>query len=272
MGKVRLKTHPFQNHWWHVTLYVSPRGLTTRAIPYSGSHFEIEMDLSTCEIVVRHGNGKHTVVPITGRSISDVYAGIMDALYSSGVDAKIYPIPYDCKSTVPFDSDVIHRNCDFGAVLKAWKALAAAEGIFEEFRSRFIGKCSPVHMFWHSFDLAVTRFSGRAAPSIPQANYQTQEAYSHEVNSAGFWFGDDTFQEAAFYCYTAPSPAGLAEQPLAPAEAFWKELRGAPMALYRYEDWMRSSRPREDLLGFLQSSYEAGANTAKWDRANLERV
>jgi hypothetical protein len=184
---------------------------------------------------------------------------------------KIVRKPYECKSKIPFADDRQHAAWDAEAVEKAWRILTEIEPVFKEFRGRFVGKCSPVHMFWHSFDLAVTRFSGRPAPAMPDADPVTREAYSHEVNSAGFWFGDDNLPEAAFYCYSFPAPTGLDQQPLRPAKAFWQEVRGAPMALLLYRDWRQMPDPRTALLDFLQSSYEAGANSAAWDRSALER-
>ena len=272
IGKVRLKMHPPVNHWWHVPLYLSPRGLTTDDIPFKDGLFSIEVDVLSQRVVVATSSPRAVEIPLDERPVADIYADLRRALSDLGIEAKILARPYKCKSDRPFAEDREHTAWDTDAVTKAWRVLTEIEPVFKEFRGRFIGKCSPVHMFWHSFDLAVTRFSGRRAPEMPTADAVTREAYSHEVNSAGFWFGDDNTPEAAFYCYTAPAPSGLDQQPLRPAKAFWQELYGSPMALLLYRDWRESEDPRAALLDFLQSSYEAGANAAGWDRAALERA
>ena len=270
-GKVRLKLHPFMNHWWHVPLYVSPRGLTTGSIPYQEGLMDLELDLLEHHLTIRSDEGDKLEIPITKLPICDFYCEVMDALNDLGAEVKIVATPYKCKSDIPFAQDSKHTTYDPSAVTRAWRVLGQIEPIFKEFRSRFVGKCSPVHMFWHSFDLAVTRFSGRPAPFHSDWDKVTQEAYSHEVNSAGFWFGDDNMREPMFYCYTSPSPEGLTDAPLKPKEAFWGTSNGSPMALYRYEDWRKAADPEQALLDFLQSSYEAGADKAKWDRRALER-
>ncbi|HEY3780158.1 MAG TPA: DUF5996 family protein [Fimbriimonadaceae bacterium] len=268
IGKVRLKTHPFMNHWWHVPLYPSPHGLTTADIPYKGGIFSVDVDILGSLIRIETSKPQIIEIPLGSQPFCEIYEDFRRCLRDVGVEVKIWAQPYKCKSTIPFAQDEQHCGWDIEAVTKAWRILTEIEPVFKEFRSRFIGKCSPVHMFWHSFDLAVTRFSGRRAPPMPEADHTTQEAYSHEVNSAGFWFGDDNMREAAFYCYTAPAPAGLTDQPLRPANAFWNEQK---MALLRYNDLRESQDPKRDLLEFLQSSYEAGVNAADWDRALLER-
>ena len=193
------------------------------------------------------------------------------ALKSFGIEPRILAKPYRMKSTVPFADDNIHTIYDPDAVHKGWTVLKRIEPVFKEFRSRFIGKCCPVHQYWHSFDLAVTRFSGRRAPDVGITDPVSREAYSHEVISAGFWFGDDILPQPAFYCYTWPAPEGLAQQPLKPEKAFWRDYNGSPQAILLYEDLRTMDDPRTALLDFLQSSYEAGANLAGWNRAELER-
>jgi hypothetical protein len=271
VGKVRLKLHPPINHWWHVPLYLSPSGLATGDIPYGKGLFEVEIDLHDQCLRIRTSASKSAEVALDQRPVRDIYTEFRQALRDVGIDVKIIAKPYQCKSRIPFADDREHSAWDAAAVSDGWDVLAEIEPVFKEFRGRFLGKCSPVHMFWHSFDLAVTRFSGRRAPERPEADRVTQEAYSHEVNSAGFWFGDDNLPEAAFYCYSSPSPQGLDLQPLRPAKAFWQDVSGAPMALLRYSDWREMPDRRQGLLEFLQSSYEAGANAAAWDRASLER-
>lgn len=269
MGKIRLKLHPKMNHWWHATLYISPRGITTGPIPYGEGSFEIEQDLIDRQIVVRSPD-RTLFFPLTSRPIADCYNDLFESLAEMGVQVSIVAKPYDCKSKTPFPIDHDHAAFDAEAVTKAWMALTQIEPVFKQFRGRFIGKSSPVQFFWHSFDLAVTRFSGQRAPAMPNADKVTQEAYSHEVNSAGFWFGDDNYPAPAFYCYHAPLPESFAGSQLAPKEAQWIELRGAPMALLPYEAVRKSQNPDQMVLDFLQSSYEAGANVANWNRIELE--
>jgi len=271
LGKIRLTLHPFLNHWWHVPLYVSPRGLTTGPIPYQGGQLDIEMDLIEHRVVVRTSGGDTRDLPLVPMAICDFYERLMGALRDLGVSVSILADPYKCKSTVPFAEDTGHAQYDPEAVHQAWQVLVWSDGVLKEFRSRFVGKCSPVHMFWHSFDLAVTRFSGRPAPEMPGADRVTQEAYSHEVCSAGFWFGDDNVPEPAFYCYTAPAPPGLTDHHLLPHEAYWKDLNGSPTALLPYRHLQGASNASELLMEFLQTSYEAGASAAGWNRDVLER-
>jgi hypothetical protein len=271
VGKTRLKLHPFINHWWHVPLYLSPAGLTTRRIPLEHGNCELGLDLNQHQLVIRTSSQERRTVGLAGKPICDFYHEAMAALKEVGIEPHILPLPYKCGSTIPFAEDREHKDYEPEMVHRAWTALVAVDRVLQEFRSRFVGKCSPVHMFWHSFDLAVTRFSGRAAPNSNNPDPVGREAYSHEVNSAGFWFGDPNFPEPAFYCYAAPAPTGLSEQRLSPEPAFWAEQNGSPMALLRYDDLRQMDDPKQALLDFLQSSYEAGANCAGWDRAALER-
>lgn len=270
LGKIRLKLHPPLNHWWHVPLYVSPRGLTTGAIPTRAGQVDLELDLIDHHVVVRSDSGDRTEIPVAKLPICDIYQEVTDTLDDLGAPVQILAKPYKCKSVTPFAEDSEHTAYDAEAVTRAWRVLTEIEPVFKEFRGRFLGKCSPVHMFWHSFDLAVTRFSGRPAPKHPEWDAPTQEAYSHEVNSAGFWFGDDNTPSPMFYCYTAPSPDGLTDEKLS-GGAFWGELNGSPYALLSYEELRKTKDPRQGLLDFLQSSYEAGAKRADWNRAELER-
>ena len=261
VGRVRLALHPPINHWWHVTLYVSPRGLTTGAIPLPGSrepaqNFDVEIDLLDHRVVTRTSDGRSLSATLTDRSIGDVHREFTAQLQQLGIEVAIDVRPYKCRSTIPYPEDHVHGAHDRRAVQTAFAILRGVAAILQEFRSRFLGKCSPVHLFWHSFDLAVTRFSGRRAPALEGAGRVAQEAYSHEVNSAGFWFGDDDVREPAFYCYTAPAPAAM---------------RGDAMVTLRYDEMRAAPDPRRALLDFLQRSYEAGADAAQWDRAALER-
>lgn len=274
-GKVRLKLMPEVNHWWHAPLYVSARGLTTGLIPVgrSGAGFEVELDLVDNMAAIRSSDGQSRSVPMEECSIAEFYTDFFGALAALGVDVKIVPAPFDpdrVGSDIPFDEDDEHRAYDPEFARRYQHALIGIDSIFREFRGRFIGKCSPVHVFWHSFDIAVTRFSGRRAPVSPDADPVTKAAYSHENISAGFWAGDSNFREPAFYSYTHPEPDGLAGEPLKPGEAWWQEQNGTHMAMLRYDDMRRADDPRATLLDFMQSAYEAGAKRAGWPREELE--
>ena len=272
VGKIRLRTHPRVNHWWHVTLYVSPRGLTTRAIPYKGGSFEIEFDLCEHALKIKMSDGRYEDFALyDGLTVADFYSSIFANLGKLGIDAEIWAVPYEAPSTTPFADDHENKSYNKEYIERAHKTLVAVDDIFQEFRGRFTGKSTPVHLFWHSFDLALTRFSGKAAPPMPEANMVTREAYSHEVISFGFWFGDDkpeSLAEPAFYSYTAPKPDGLEKEPLRPETAFWTP--GGGMALLKYKDVRNSSDPRSAVLEFLESSYQAGGKAAKWDAAGFQ--
>ncbi len=269
VGKTRMTLHPRLNHWWHVTLYVSPRGLTTGPIPAATGHVQIEVDLHAGAVVITNDRGRRSEVELSARPLADFYADYTLGLDDVGAACSISTEPYDCKSTVPYPEDREHATFDAEAVTRAWRALAEIDAVLWGFRGRFLGKCSPVHVFWHSFDLACTRFSGRAAPAPPQEAV-AREAYSHELISAGFWFGDDNLPEPAFYCYAWPSPEGLDRRSL-PEPAFWVEAGGVPQARMLYETWRVLDDPEAALRDFLESSYAAAAELAGWDRAGLER-
>jgi hypothetical protein len=273
VGKVRLGLNPKMNHWWHVPLYVTARGLSTRAIPFKGESFELELDLIDHRLAIRTSTGELKTVPLMNTTVADFYAGVVKNLGALNIHPHIIARPFDptkVKSDIPFAQDTAHKTYDPAYVTKFWHILIGVERVFRVFRGRYQGKCSPVHFFWHSFDLAVTRFSGRAAELAADADPVTREAYSHEVISAGFWPGDDNMPEPAFYAYAAPEPAGLNEKALQPIEAWWQDVGGSFMALYRYEDFRTSADPTDALMAFLQSSYEAGAKLAKWPRRQLE--
>jgi hypothetical protein len=270
VGKVKMALHPPMNHWWHVTLAVSARGLTTGAIPAGERVFDIELDLVEHAVVARASDGRSERVELGPRCIADVYRDVLAELRRLGVEPHIDTRPFKCKSDIPLDRDTVHDAYDRNAIHRAWTALLPIDAVFREFRGRFAGKCSPVHLYWHSLDLAVTRFSGRRAPELPGADPVTRESYTHELTSAGFWFGDDDIPAPAFYAYASPAPAGLELRPLRPPAARWEPRWGTQMALLRYDDLRRSPEPRAALLEFLQSSYEAAAEQGKWDRAALE--
>lgn len=265
VGKIRLALHPRLNHWWHVPLYVTPLGLSTHTIPYSGGNFEIEFDFSEHVLRIKTSGGETEDFALyDGLTVADFYSSVFANLAKLGIDAKIKPIPYEAASTTPFPDDTENKSYDKEYVERFHRTLVTVDGILNEFRGRFLGKSTPVHMFWHSFDLALTRFSGKRVPPREGAGMVEREAYSHEVISFGFWFGDDKVPAPAFYSYTAPEPVGLAEEPLSPAAASWQEANGSHMALLMYEDVRGSADPHATVLDFLESAYQAGAKRAGW--------
>jgi hypothetical protein len=269
VGKVRLALSPRINHWWEVALYVNARGLTTSAIPYDGKVFDVQFDFIDHKLIIQTSWGSSKTLALKPQSVAGFYAAFMSALQSLGIEVKIWTMPCEVPNPVRFTADTQHASYDPEYAHRFWQVLVLCEDIFQEFRAGFIGKDSPVHFFWGSFDLCVTRFSGRRAPERVGADPVTREAYSHEVISAGFWPGGGDIKGAAFYAYAAPEPAGLAEQKVQPAAAFYhpqvKEF------LLMYDDVRRAASPRQELLSFLQSTYDAAANLAHWDRKELER-
>ena len=269
VGKVRLALAPPINHWWEVPLYVSPVGLTTSAIPYNDETFEIEFDFIHHELAIRTSRGTEKQVALAPRSVADFYREFMSTLKSLDIPVKIWPLPVEIPNPIRFDQDTQHASYDSEYANRFWRILVGIEKIFLEFRSQFIGKCSPVHFFWGSFDLAVTRFSGRRAAERPDADRITREAYSHEVISAGWWPGSGEIQDPAFYVYAAPEPQGFSGANVRPDEAFYHpQMREF---LLMYDDVRQSDSPRSAVMDFLQSTYEAGANLGNWNRTELER-
>ncbi|MFN2482368.1 MAG: DUF5996 family protein [Pyrinomonadaceae bacterium] len=270
VGKVRLAQTPLVNHWWNVPLYLTARGLTTSAMPYGDRTFQIDFDFVEHRLLFETSDGGADVLALAPRSVADFYFEVMSRLARLGVEVKIWTTPVEVPDPVPFERDTLHASYDPEYASRFWRALAWSACVFEEFRAGFVGKCSPVHFFWGSFDLAVTRFSGRRVPERVGADSITREAYSHEVISHGFWAGGDAFPRAAYYSYTAPEPAGLKEARVSPAAAFYS----AEMSefLLPYEDVRRAESPPGALAEFLQSTYDAGADLAAWDRAALERT
>jgi len=269
VGKVRLRLTPLVNHWWNVPFYVTARGLTTSRIPYGQRAFELWFDFIAHELVLETTDGMRKSLPLAPRSVAEFYAEFMEVLRSAGIEVKIWRMPVEIANPIPFDQDREHHAYDPAAVEKFWRILLSVDAVFGQFRSAFIGKCSPVHFFWGSFDLAVTRFSGRRAPERPGADAVTREAYSHEVSSVGFWPGGGDIKGAAFYSYMAPEPPGFKEANVRPGAAYYEKQPGE--FLLMYEDVRKAESPTASLLDFCQSTYEAGANLAKWDRAALER-
>jgi hypothetical protein len=270
VGKVRLALSPPINHFWGTTLYVSARGLTTSPIPYPMGVFEVTFDFiaHTLEIVTSHGDTRtFLLVP---RTVAEFYAEFMTALHSLGIDVKVWTMPVEVPRPVRFNLDERHASYQSIYAHRFWRILVSADAVFRRFRSGFIGKASPVHFFWGSFDLAVTLFSGRRAPERPGADPVTREAYSHEVISVGFWPGDgEIVKDAAFYAYAAPEPPGFKERRVRPAKAFYSNQKNE--FLLMYDDVRSSGNPNQSLLDFCQSTYEAGATLGNWDRRNLER-
>ena len=266
VGKIRLTLSPKINHWWSASLYVSPRGLTTSIVPYGSEAFEIEFDFIDHQLEIRDSQGQRKFIELKPETVATFYEQVLGTLHSMGFDVAINPKPQELPNPILFDKDVQHASYDRDHAHRFWRILLQADMVMNEFRSRFIGKCSPVQFFWGSFDLACTRFSGRVAP--PRKGIITSEAYSHEVISAGFWPGGGAMGPA-FYSYTAPSPAGLADEKVKPAPAFWsKEMSEF---FLRYDDVRRAESPRVMLLDFMESTYAAGAKLAAWDRTALER-
>jgi len=268
VGKLRLALTPKRNHWWHVPFYVTPRGLTTSACPCSGNRqVEFAFDFVDHRLVVTCSDGDtHTVDLHDGLSVQQFYTRVTGVLDALGIDVPILAEPFDHPdSTIPFADDTEHDRYDAEAVRRYSHVLTQLEPIFQTFRGRFVGKASPVHVFWHTLDLAYTRFSGRRAPEMPDADRVTQEAYSHEVVSFGFWAGDANTPEPSFYSYTYPEPDALTSQPLRPDAAQWRTQESGSLALLAYDDVRTSDDPEATLLDFLESAYLAGATTADWD-------
>lgn len=269
VGKIRLALTPLINHWWNVPLYVNARGLTTSAIAYGDTSFELWFDFIDHQLVLDRSDGLRKVLPLAPMSVREFYQKVMDILTSSGIEVKIWRLPAEVPDPIPFDQDRVHAAYDPDAAQRFWRILLSVQAVFDEFRSRFVGKCSPIHFFWGSFDLAVTRFSGRTAPERPGANRITREAYSHEVSSVGLWPGSGKIKGTAFYSYAAPEPPGFAAWPLRPASAYYDAELSEFILMY--DDVRTSALPGATLLDFCQSTYEAAATLGKWDRNALER-
>ena len=273
VGKVRLAKTPWVNHSWHVTLDVSARGLTTSLIPHGPLGFELEFDLVSHALMVRVSDGSHGRIVLAPRSVADFHAELLETLARLGVPVEIDVHPNELPDPIPFPQDTAVREYVPDSAHRFWLALLQCDRAFKLFRTRFMGKCSPVHLFWGSFDLAVTRFSGRPAPLHPGGvphlpDAVTREAYSHEVSSAGFWPGSGHVKHAAFYSYSYPVPAGFASAAIAPGEAGFDSQLGE--FLLPYDAVRNAGDPDAALLTFLQTTYEAAANAGHWDRGALE--
>ncbi len=273
-GKIRLAQAPWVNHSWHVALYATTRGLTTSPIPYGSLTFEIEFDFLSHQLRIATVEGKVETMQPAPRSVADFYHELFARMKMLGLDVGIRTTPNEIPEAIAFDQDQTHAAYDAEQASRFWQVLAQADRVFKRFRARYLGKCSPVHFFWGSFDLAVTRFSGRPGPPHPGGvpnlpDWVAREAYSHEVSSCGFWPGGEALPEAVFYAYAYPEPAGFKEAAVRPGGARYHS--GLGEFVLPYEEVRQASSPDAALLDFLQSSYEAAADLGGWDRANLER-
>lgn len=273
VGKIRLAQTPWLNHSWHVTEYVTARGLTTGPIPHGDRVFQIDFDFIDHQLVVQTSDGRTRSLPLVEQAIADFHAALVGLLRDLGLEVQINRLPNEVPSPIPFDEDREHRAYDAEAVQRFWRALLQIDRVFKLFRSGFIGKTSPVHFFWGSFDMAVTRFSGRPAPLLAGGNpglplAVAREAYSHEVSSAGFWPGGSGVDYAAFYSYAYPEPAAFSDTHVRPQQAFYHDELG--QFLLPYDAVRNADSPDEVLLSFLQSTFDAAAERGGWDRAALE--
>lgn len=272
VGKIRLALTPPINHWWHVPFYITARGLTTSAIPYPAGKdqsFEITFDLIDHDLYILTSEGTSKTLPLISRSVATFYQELMTSLSSLGIEVTINPVPCELKKPIPFDQDHLHCSYDPVYANRFWRILAQTEQVLRRYRSPFLGKSSPIHFFWGSFDLALSFFSGRQAPARPGADRITQEAYSHEVISCGFWPGNEDFPAPAFYSYIAPVPAGLDKLSLRPSSATYNADLGEFLLLY--DDMRKAKQPAKTLLTFFQSCYQGSAKLARWDRKALEK-
>ena len=274
VGKIRLVQSPWINHSWHVTLYVTSTGLTTSPIPYGVRTFQIDFDFTTHQLAIRASDGGIAGFSLQPQSVAEFYRHLMDEMAKLDLHVDIYTKPNEVADPIRFDQDSSHRAYAQEHANRFWRILVQADRILKEFRARFIGKCSPVHLFWGALDLAVTRFSGRSAPQHPGGipnlpDFVTREAYSHEVSSCGFWPGGGAVPYAAFYSYAYPEPAGFSQASIKPAAAFYSaDLREF---ILPYDAVRESESPDNTLLEFLQATYEAAADLSNWDRQSLER-
>jgi Family of unknown function (DUF5996) len=274
VGKVRIALTPLVNHWWNATFLVTARGLVAPAMPYCGRTVDVIFDFATHRLVIETSDGRVEDFALEPMAVADFYSEFMRRLRRLGIEVEIWTMPNEIENAIPFERDRVHAQYDRLYAQKFWLALLQATRVMNEFRARFIGKASPVHFFWGSFDLAVTRFSGRTAPppkgATPNvASWVMAEAYSHEVSSCGFWPGNGGYGRAAFYVYAYPEPAGYGDTHLATTDAFYDE--GLGQFILPYDAVHRASDPDKLLLGFLQETYAAAAKLANWDRKALER-
>ncbi len=274
VGKIRLRTMPWQNHSWHVALYITASGYSTHGIPYHGRMFQIDFDFKQHQLVLQSSTTESVTMDLYPRTVADFYKELFEKLSSIGVEINIHPRPNEMEPAIPFAENTINRSYDERTANSLWQAMLKANEVFYKFRSEFIGKASPVHLFWGAFDLAVSRFSGNSAPlhqgGMPNMPLEVmQEAYSQEVSSVGFWPGSKDFPTPVFYAYAYPSDPTFGAQKVEPEEAFYSPEMGE--FLLKYEDVRGAENPEKILYDFLQSTFEAAANTSNWDSAKLER-
>ena len=275
VGKIRLVQSPWVNHSWHTTLYVTSRGLTTSPIPHGTRTFQIEFDFIDHKLLIQASDGEIKTMSLAPRSVADFYEELIAKLTGMNLRVWIHTTPNELPDPIPFEKDYEHASYDAEYANRFWRALVQVDRVFKHFRARFVGKCSPVHFFWGSFDLAVTRFSGRRAPTHPGGiphlpDWVTREAYSHEVSSCGFWPGNEQMPQPIFYSYAYPEPQGFSTAAARPAGAGYSpDLKEF---VFPYDEVRQSASPDAALLEFMQSSYEAAADFGLWDRAELERT
>jgi hypothetical protein len=273
VGKIRLALSPMVNHWWNVPLYVTAHGLGTGPMPYGEIDVEILFDFIDHNLSIQTSDDRSKVIPLIPRSVADFHRELMGSLEALGIQVSIWRKPVEVSEVIPFDEDTKHASYDGEYANRLWRILVLSEQVLQKFRGEFVGKCSPVHFFWGSFDLAVTRFSGRRAPERPGVDRITREAYSHEVISHGFWPGGSWFGKEVdgpvYYAYAVPEPAGLREARVRPVGAVYRE--DLSEFLLPYDEVRRAGSPQDVLMEFLRSTYEAAADLGGWDRGALER-
>jgi len=269
-GKISLALTPRVNHFWNIAMQITPRGLSTPSLACRDRTFTMTFDFVAHELVIQVSDGTRQALPLRPQTVADFYRTLMETLHGLGLDVRIWPMPVEVPEPIRFDQDTTHHSYDAEAAHRFWQVVLAIAPVLEEFRAEFMGKCSPVHFFWGSFDLAVTRFSGRRAPERPGADSITRESYSHEVISHGWWPGGGAVNEPAFYAYAAPEPPGLKTVAIEPVAAFYSH--DLSEFVLPYEAVRRAAHPEADLRAFLRTTYDAAARLASWDRGNLERV
>jgi hypothetical protein len=275
VGKIRLAHAPMVNHWWQVPLYVTCRGLTTSPITYGGTSFQIDFDFIDHTLTLQTSKGAVETVVLGPRTVADFYTEIMSRLRGLGVETQIWTMPVEIPDAIPFEQDRTHGSYDPEYVTRFWRILVQVDRVLTRFRGQFLGKVSPVHFFWGSFDMAVTCFSGRTAPPIAGASpnlgaWVMQEAYSHEVSSCGFWPGNGGFGKPAFYSYAYPEPKGFASAPMSPDATYYDD--GLGQHILPYDAVRVATSPDDDLMRYLLSTYDAAADLGQWDRSALERT
>lgn len=274
VGKIRLRTMPWQNHSWHSTLYITTSGFSTYSIPYQGRMFELAFDFKIHKLLIKSSDSETLSIDLKPRTVADFYNELFEKLAGIGIDVKIHNAPNEVDPAIPFTENTLNKSYDPGSANAIWEAMIKVNAVFNTFRSDFIGKGSPVHLFWGAFDLAVTRFSGNSAPlhqgGMPNMPLEVmQEAYSQEVSSAGFWLGSKDSPMPVFYAYAYPGDDKFGEQRVSPKEAFYSPEMGE--FFLKYEDVQKSGNPEKTLLDFLQTTYEAAVNTSNWERTKLEK-